>query len=225
MRIRLAFGILRATVNGVFLAITVYDLTIGPVTLLKLALAASLFFSTTGWWTWLTTKTSATLMLMHTLSFGPFCGLLPFAVFSSGDAFSFDTLPLSEFFPGVQFPSPTPEGLLLWDGQCGFCKRMLEVLQRIVRRPIAAKPFQEVLSELPEIVARQTGRQMHWVRPDRGIVGGSQALIEALRAGGRRWTAWLLATPLLRPITWAAYHIVASNRGVAGDAIGASCER
>jgi predicted DCC family thiol-disulfide oxidoreductase YuxK len=129
-----------------------------------------------------------------------------------------------EFFPGLRFPSPDPQGLLLWDGDCGFCKRMLSVLQKVALRPVVAKPFQEVAAELPEEVLAWTGRQMHWVRPDGSIVGGSQAMIEALEASDHNVISGALESLPLRAFTWLAYRLVAGNRGVAGKVIGANCE-
>jgi len=69
-----------------------------------------------------------------------------------------------------------------------------------------------------------TARQMHWVRPDGSISGGSQALIEALEAGYHNLMAGALESPVMRPLTWLCYRVVAGNRGLAGEVIGASCE-
>jgi predicted DCC family thiol-disulfide oxidoreductase YuxK len=130
-----------------------------------------------------------------------------------------------EFFPGVRTNPPlNGAGLLLWDGTCGFCRRMTVVLKTISLRPVAMQPFQEVLPQLPPEVLPWTMRQMHWVRSDGSISGGSQALIEALEAGYHNLTAGALESPVMRPLTWLGYRIVAANRGVAGEMIGASCE-
>ena len=216
-------GALRVSIYGVFFGYAVYDLWNGPATWFRIAGCVTLFMCTVGWWTRMAAIASGVLMLWRTFTAGPalvaFLGILPWS-----EAFAFDALPRSEFFPEAQFGGAARGGLLLWDGTCGFCQRMLTALQEFVPRPFPARPFQEVIAELPDEVRKYTGRQMHWVRPEGGIVGGSQALIEVLAAGGRSGTSWLLATPLVRPITWAAYRIIASNRGAAGDLIGASCE-
>jgi predicted DCC family thiol-disulfide oxidoreductase YuxK len=127
-----------------------------------------------------------------------------------------------EFFPGVRIN--VPGCVLLWDGACGFCRRMTVVLKAISLRPVSMRPFQEVLPHLPAEVLPWTTRQMHWVRSDGSISGGSQALIEALEAGYHNLTAGALESPVMRPITWLGYRVVAANRGLAGEAIGASCE-
>jgi predicted DCC family thiol-disulfide oxidoreductase YuxK len=131
-----------------------------------------------------------------------------------------------EFFPGVRMslPADNSGGVLLWDGACGFCRRMTDVLKKIALRPVSMRPFQEVIPQLPKEVLPWTNRQMHWVRPDGSISGGSQALIEALEAGYHNLTAGTLESPLMRPVTWLGYRLIAGNRGLAGDLIGASCE-
>jgi predicted DCC family thiol-disulfide oxidoreductase YuxK len=139
-----------------------------------------------------------------------------------------------EFFPGVRTEIPAESGgelrldgtgnILLWDGDCGFCRRMVGVLERIALRPVAVRPFQEMLPQIPAEVLPWTSRQMHWVRADGSICGGSQAMIEVLEAGYHNLTAGALECPVMRPFTWLAYRIVAGNRGLAGEVIGASCE-
>src|SRR5208282_4566549 len=111
-----------------------------------------------------------------------------------------------------------------WDGTCGFCRRMVKVLTVIALRPVSMQPFQNVLPQIPPEVLPWTARQMHWVRPDGSISGGSQALIEVLEAGCHNLMAGALETPVMRPLTWLGYRVVAGNRGLAGEVIGASCE-
>jgi predicted DCC family thiol-disulfide oxidoreductase YuxK len=132
-----------------------------------------------------------------------------------------------EFFPGVRMNvpgSPISAGMLLWDGTCGFCRRMVKVLTAIALRPVSMQPFQNVLPQIPPEVLPWTARQMHWVRPDGSISGGSQALIEVLEAGCHNLMAGALESPMMRPLTWLGYRVVAGNRGLAGEMIGASCE-
>jgi predicted DCC family thiol-disulfide oxidoreductase YuxK len=103
-------------------------------------------------------------------------------------------------------------GVLLWDGSCGYCERMVGRLRWFARKPLHAIPFQLVTDCLPPEVLAQCERQMHWVAPSGEVVGGSQALIEALAATGHPWLATLLESPPLRPFTWAGYRIATMFR-------------
>src|SRR5206468_540978 len=133
----------------------------------------------------------------------------------TGLAAWWDSFSGPEFFPQARAPqlAPAGQGVLLWDGDCGFCRRVADVLKKIALRPLEMRPFQEVLPQLPAEILPWTTVQMHWVRPDGAIVGGSQALIEILEAANHRLTSGLLESPLLRPVTWLGYRLVARNRG------------
>jgi predicted DCC family thiol-disulfide oxidoreductase YuxK len=121
-----------------------------------------------------------------------------------------------EQFPGVEVSKLSNNGLLLWDGECDFCARMLKRMRRFVRHPFADSPYQEVTEKLPEPVLKWSNRQAHWIDADGTVTGGSAAVIELLDAGGRKLSAAILSSPPLRPLTWLGYRIVASNRGLFG---------
>lgn len=115
-----------------------------------------------------------------------------------------------ERFPGVTVPGLRGP-VLLWDGDCGFCARMLARLTRLARHPLADAPYQSVRDRLPPEILRWSEHQMHFVDARGNITGGSLALIEALRAAGRPGLAASLR--LFRPLTWAGYRIAARARG------------
>lgn len=121
-----------------------------------------------------------------------------------------------EQFPGTQITGLANKGLLLWDGDCDFCARMLKMMRRVLRRPFADSAYQDVRSKLPEAVLLWSNRQAHWIDEDGLVSGGSAAVIELLDAGGRKLTAAVLSSPPFRPLTWLAYRLVASNRGFFG---------
>ena len=117
-----------------------------------------------------------------------------------------------ESFPEIRI-APAPErGLLLFDGECGFCSRSVRLLERVARKPFEKRPSREALAMLPEEVARTVSGQMLWLEPDGSIWGGSQALLRALRATGWPGLAWLLGNALVRPVTREVYGLVARVR-------------
>ena len=86
-------------------------------------------------------------------------------------------VPPRESFPEIRI-TPAPErGLLLYDGDCGFCSRSVRLLERFARKPFEKRPSREVLAALPDEVARTVSGQMLWLTPDGSIWGGSQALL------------------------------------------------
>ncbi len=120
--------------------------------------------------------------------------------------------PPRESFPEIRI-RPAPErGLLLYDGECGFCSRTVRLFERFARRPFKKRPSREVLALLPDEVASTVSGQMLWLEPDGSIWGGSQAVLHLLRATGWAWIAFLLGNPLVGPFTRVGYSIVARLR-------------
>lgn len=124
----------------------------------------------------------------------------------------------------VRVADVSVSGLLLWDGDCGFCAKIVKRLHRWARRPFTSAPFQSMAAGLPQSVRKWSSRQMHWVFPDGHVVGGSRALVEVLAASGHPALAGLLDCQVVRPFTWFAYRVIASNRHRLGAVSGDQCE-
>ena len=119
---------------------------------------------------------------------------------------------IRESFPEIRI-DPAPErGLLIYDGECGFCSRSVHLLERIARKPFEKRASHEVLAWLPDEVAQTVSGQMLWLEPDGTIWGGSQAVVHALRSTGWPAMAFLLGNPIIRPLTRALYRLLARWR-------------
>jgi predicted DCC family thiol-disulfide oxidoreductase YuxK len=124
---------------------------------------------------------------------------------------------------GVDRTRPT----LIYDGDCGFCRRSVELLRRWDREQrIALVPFQDQARvaafgiPLPALAAA-----MHLVLPppDGRVLAGADAVPELLRLlPGKRWLAWGFRIPGARPMARRLYAWIARRRhclvrGYAGD--------
>ncbi|WP_156727312.1 thiol-disulfide oxidoreductase DCC family protein [Streptomyces apocyni] len=105
--------------------------------------------------------------------------------------------------------------ILLFDGDCGFCSRMIEFAQRVVQPQAQFVPWQ--FADLPalRVTAEQADREVLWISPaaDR-VHGGAQGIARMLIRGRRPWRylGLILKVP---PVSWAAhgvYRVVANNR-------------
>jgi predicted DCC family thiol-disulfide oxidoreductase YuxK len=111
---------------------------------------------------------------------------------------------------------PTPDGRywLLWDGECGFCRRAVDWANRRDRAGrLHACPFQQAPSPpmTPEL-ALACERAVHVVTPDGKAVGAGKACLVVLALIGWKRQAILLSLP---PMIWLielGYWIVARNR-------------
>lgn len=128
-----------------------------------------------------------------------------------------------EFFPGKKVHESIAGETLLWDRDCGFCARMVNLLRNWSRRSFNDRPFQGLEGLLPAEAWQSTDHQMLWVSRNRTVVGGSQALIEVIGASGYSLLAALLENQVCRPFTWFGYRVVARNRSKLSGVFGPTC--
>ncbi|MBI3993477.1 MAG: DUF393 domain-containing protein [Candidatus Lambdaproteobacteria bacterium] len=102
--------------------------------------------------------------------------------------------------------------LLLWDGDCGFCRRGVNFMLRAGGPEPLALPYQQALDWLPTARAAQAGRQVLLRAPDGRYWGGADAVIELLRLRGRPRLARRLGWPPLRALLRVGYACVARHR-------------
>ncbi|MFJ8997781.1 thiol-disulfide oxidoreductase DCC family protein [Streptomyces sp. NPDC102359] len=105
--------------------------------------------------------------------------------------------------------------ILLFDGDCGFCSRTIEVVQRTVRPRVQFVPWQHADLTALKVTEDRANREVIWVSPVGGkVYGGQRALSAVLMSGRKRWW-WLGFVLLMPPVNWMArgvYRVVAKNR-------------
>ncbi|QYC40433.1 hypothetical protein Nocox_14085 [Nonomuraea coxensis DSM 45129] len=106
-------------------------------------------------------------------------------------------------------------GLLVYDGDCGFCANALSRLRGVLPVWPQVAAWQDLDLEAHELSLSQVTGAAWWVEPGRAPAGGALAFAALLaRQPSRRWR-WLgrlLSTP---PTSWAArlvYVVVARTR-------------
>lgn len=113
---------------------------------------------------------------------------------------------------------PTPDGKhwVLWDGDCGFCRRTIHWVERRDRAgQFHPMPAQETPSPpmTPEL-RRACERAVHLITRDGRLLRAGRACLFILERIGWGWMARVLSWP---PFVWAVelvYWIVARNRGL-----------
>ncbi|MEV4947673.1 DUF393 domain-containing protein [Streptomyces sp. NPDC053755] len=108
----------------------------------------------------------------------------------------------------------TGRPVLLFDGDCGFCGRSIEVLRRTVRPRVDLVPWQCADLAALGVTEDRADREVLWISPAGTVLGGPRALSAVLMSGRRRW--WGLGLVLrLPPVAWPArgvYRVIAKNR-------------
>lgn len=105
---------------------------------------------------------------------------------------------------------------LVYDGNCGFCRRWVERLRRRDEAGrIALIPAAERSSVpgLPPLDAAALDRAMHLVLPDGTVLAGARALPAVLRLLPRWWlVAWVFRIPGVPWVADRVYAWVAARR-------------
>ena len=117
--------------------------------------------------------------------------------------------------PRPAHPMPADVPTLIYDGECGFCSRSMELVRRWDREHrLQYVPFQDEAAvarfgvPLPARAAA-----MHLILPDGRVFAGADAAPEILRLlPGKHWLAAPFAVPGVRPIARRVYAWIARRR-------------
>jgi predicted DCC family thiol-disulfide oxidoreductase YuxK len=104
--------------------------------------------------------------------------------------------------------------MLLYDGDCGFCRRCVRVLERIGPDADMVAWQAADLAELG-IGEEQAADSVQFVQIDGTVRSGHEAIAAILTTAGRAWR--IVGQAMLLPgVSWIAgkvYRLVADNRG------------
>ncbi|HEX9751316.1 MAG TPA: DCC1-like thiol-disulfide oxidoreductase family protein [candidate division Zixibacteria bacterium] len=104
--------------------------------------------------------------------------------------------------------------LLIWDGECGFCRFWIMRWQTLTCGQVDYEPYQSAAARFPAIPIEQFKRSVVHVAPDGTIRAGAHAVLTTLAAARhRRWllTLYERIAPFRIAAEW-LYRIVANNR-------------
>jgi len=107
--------------------------------------------------------------------------------------------------------------LVVFDGDCNFCRRWVERWREMTRGAVDYAPFQEAAARFPEIPRENFAQALHFIEKDGTVYRGAEAVFRSLgRVRGGRVLVWCYDhLPGFAPITEAAYGAIARNRMVA----------
>jgi predicted DCC family thiol-disulfide oxidoreductase YuxK len=116
----------------------------------------------------------------------------------------------------AQAPVPPPPPVLIYDGDCGFCRHWIQRFQRITgpRVDYLSRLDPTCATRFPHIPPTDLEEAVHLVEPGGRTCRGAEAVIRALATTpGARWTAWAYAhLPGLAPVAERVYAWVARHR-------------
>jgi predicted DCC family thiol-disulfide oxidoreductase YuxK len=107
--------------------------------------------------------------------------------------------------------------LLIFDGNCHFCRRWIERWRELTAGAVEYAPSQEVAERFPEIPAETFDRAVQFIETDGTVFSAAEAVFRSLgHKRSRSWMIWCYAhVPGFAVITEAAYRLVARQRQMA----------
>jgi len=111
--------------------------------------------------------------------------------------------------------NPPPKPLLIWDGECDFCRLWIERWQVITAGKVDYASYQDVADRFPEIPREEFTRAMAFIEPDGETFFAAEAIYRSLRyRSSRRWLAWSYDhVPGFAATSEIAYKFIARHRG------------
>jgi lipase maturation factor 1 len=112
-----------------------------------------------------------------------------------------------------------PKPLMIWDGECHFCKRWIERWRQITGGKVDYATYQEAAHQFPEIPVEQFKRAVALIEPGGETFFAAEAVYRSLGyRPSRKWLAWFYNhIPGFAAISEIAYKFVASHRGLGSN--------
>src|SRR6266487_5931194 len=116
----------------------------------------------------------------------------------------------------LRVSNPPTKPLMVWDGECHFCKRWIERWREITAGKVDYATYQEAAARFPEIPIEQFKRAVAFIEPDGEAFFAAEAVYRSLRyRSSRRWLAWSYDhVPGFAVISEIAYKFIARHRGL-----------
>ena len=107
---------------------------------------------------------------------------------------------------------------MVFDGNCGFCRRWIARWQHATGDRVEYVAFQDAGSRFADIPDEQFAQAVHLIEVDGRVTRAAEAVFRVLSVGAnRRWPEWVYQNvPFAAPVSEACYHAVAQHRNLAG---------
>ena len=110
--------------------------------------------------------------------------------------------------------NPPPKPLLIWDGECHFCRLWIERWREMTHGEIDYATSQEIAARFPEIPSEQFQKSVVLIDQDGEVFVAAEAVYRSLRyRSSKKWMSWSYdRIPGFAAISEIAYRFVARHR-------------
>src|SRR5438309_1842070 len=114
----------------------------------------------------------------------------------------------------LRVTNPPPKPLMIWDGECHFCRRWIERWREITANEVDYVTYQEAAERFPEIPLEQFQRAVAFIEPDGKTFFAAKAVYRSLACrSSRKWLVWSYDHVLgFAAISEIAYGLIARHR-------------
>src|SRR5262249_37666859 len=114
----------------------------------------------------------------------------------------------------LRFSNPPPKPLVIWDGDCDFCRLWIERWHEITAGKVDYSSSQDVADRFPEIPADEFDRSVVLIEPDGTAFFAAEAVYRSLAyRHSRQWLAWSYDhVPGFAAVSETAYGLIARYR-------------
>lgn len=103
--------------------------------------------------------------------------------------------------------------VMLYDGECAFCRIWIDYWQRLTKQQVTYEPFQDKADAYPQVSRQESAKSIHYIDTDGREYSSAEAVFRSLKEGGYPIGLRLYQTvPGFRPISEMLYHFVAEHR-------------
>ena len=91
----------------------------------------------------------------------------------------------------LRVSNPPPKALLIWDGDCDFCRLWIERWREMTAGKVDYTTYQEAANRFPEIPPNEFDRSLVLIQPDGTVVFAAEAACRSLaNRRSREWLGW-----------------------------------
>jgi predicted DCC family thiol-disulfide oxidoreductase YuxK len=109
----------------------------------------------------------------------------------------------------------TERPTLLFDGDCGICRRWVAYWRMLTEERAAYRPYQEAAADFPTLAQQDLAKAIFLVEPDGEVFSGAAATFRVLQiAGNTYWWAFYRSLPGFAPLSELAYGFLSRHRGL-----------
>ena len=117
----------------------------------------------------------------------------------------------------LRVSNPPTKPLMIWDGECHFCRHWIERWREITAGEVEYAPYQEIADRFPEIPREQFQRSVVYIDKTGQVFVAAEAVYRSLLSrGSKKWLWWgYQHVPGFAAVSEFGYKLIARHRAFA----------